>query len=152
MPITLRTILLVEDNPDDEELTLRALQRNNISNQVVVVRDGQEAVDWLEGTGPHAGRDPADIPALILLDLKLPKVDGLDVLRRLRANPRTALVPVVILTSSKEDRDRASGYQSGANSYVQKPVDFTSFVDAVRQLGMYWLMLNEPPPPPNSTS
>jgi two-component system response regulator len=146
MPITLRTILLVEDNPDDEELTLRALQRNNISNQVVVVRDGQEAVDWLEGTGPHAGRDPADIPALILLDLKLPKIDGLDVLRRLRANPRTALVPVVILTSSKEDRDRASGYQSGANSYVQKPVDFTSFVDAVRQLGMYWLMLNEPPP------
>lgn len=147
MPITRRTILLVEDNPDDEELTLRALSRNNISNQVVVVRDGQEAVDWLEGTGPHAGRDPADIPALILLDLKLPKIDGLDVLRRLRANPRTALVPVVILTSSKEDRDRASGYQSGANSYVQKPVDFTSFVDAVRQLGMYWLMLNEPPPP-----
>ena len=147
MSITLRTILLVEDNPDDEELTLRALSRNNISNQVVVVRDGQEAVDWLEGTGPHAGRDPDDIPALILLDLKLPKIDGLDVLRRLRANPRTALVPVVILTSSKEDRDRASGYQSGANSYVQKPVDFTSFVDAVRQLGMYWLMLNEPPPP-----
>lgn len=147
MSITNRTILLVEDNPDDEELTLRALSRNNISNQVVVVRDGQEAVDWLEGTEPHAGRDPLNIPALILLDLKLPKIDGLDVLRRLRANPRTALVPVVILTSSKEDRDRASGYQSGANSYVQKPVDFTSFVDAVRQLGMYWLMLNEPPPP-----
>jgi two-component system response regulator len=147
MSITNRTILLVEDNPDDEELTLRALSRNNISNQVVVVRDGQEAVDWLEGTGLHAGRDPLNIPALILLDLKLPKIDGLDVLRRLRANPRTALVPVVILTSSKEDRDRASGYQSGANSYVQKPVDFTSFVDAVRQLGMYWLMLNEPPPP-----
>jgi two-component system, response regulator len=146
MPIAHRTILLVEDNPDDEELTLRALSRNNISNEVVVVRDGQEAVDWLEGTGPHAGRDVSDIPALILLDLKLPKIDGLDVLRRLRANPRTALVPVVILTSSKEDRDRASGYQSGANSYVQKPVDFTSFVDAVRQLGMYWLMLNEPPP------
>ncbi len=146
MPITHRTILLVEDNPDDEELTLRALSRNNISNEVVVVRDGQEAVDWLEGTGPHAGRDVSEIPALVLLDLKLPKIDGLDVLRRLRANPRTALVPVVILTSSKEDRDRASGYQSGANSYVQKPVDFTSFVDAVRQLGMYWLMLNEPPP------
>jgi two-component system, response regulator len=146
MPITHRTILLVEDNPDDEELTLRALQRNNISNEVMVVRDGQEAVDWLEGTGPHSGRDPADIPALILLDLKLPKIDGLDVLRRLRGNPRTALVPVVILTSSKEERDRASGYQSGANSYVQKPVDFTAFVDAVRQLGMYWLMLNEPPP------
>ena len=151
MAITSRTILLVEDSPDDEELTLRALSRNNITNQVVVVRDGQEAVDWLEGTGPHAGRDPDDIPALILLDLKLPKIDGLDVLRRLRANPRTALVPVVILTSSKEERDRARGYQSGANSYVQKPVDFTSFVDAVRQLGMYWLMLNEPPPP-NSSS
>jgi two-component system response regulator len=141
------TILLVEDNADDEELTLRALSRNNIGNQVVVVRDGQEAVDWLEGTGPHTGRDPNHIPALILLDLKLPKIDGLDVLRRLRANPRTALVPVVILTSSKEERDRASGYKGGANSYVQKPVDFTSFVDAVRQLGMYWLMLNEPPPP-----
>jgi two-component system, response regulator len=146
MPIAHRTILLVEDNPDDEELTLRALSRNNISNEVVVVRDGQEAVDWLEGTGPHAGRDVSEIPALVLLDLKLPKIDGLEVLRRLRAHPRTALVPVVILTSSKEDRDRARGYQSGANSYVQKPVDFTSFVDAVRQLGMYWLMLNEPPP------
>ena len=146
MSIAHRAILLVEDNQDDEELTLRALSRNNITNQVQVVRDGQEALDWLEATGPHAGRDPDDVPALILLDLKLPKVDGLEVLRRLRANPRTALVPVVILTSSKEDRDRASGYQSGANSYVQKPVDFTQFVDAVRQLGMYWLMLNEPPP------
>jgi two-component system response regulator len=114
---------------------------------VAVVRDGQEAVDWLEATGPHSGRDADDIPALILLDLKLPKIDGLEVLLRLRANPRTALVPVVILTSSKEERDRATGYQNGANSYVQKPVDFTSFVDAVRQLGMYWLMLNEPPPP-----
>jgi two-component system response regulator len=146
MPIAPRTILLVEDNPDDEELTLRALARNNIGNRVVVVRDGQEAVDWLEGSGSHAGRDANDVPALILLDLKLPKLDGLEVLRRLRANPRTAVVPVVILTSSKEDRDRASGYYGGANSYVQKPVDFTSFVDAVRQLGMYWLMLNEPPP------
>jgi two-component system, response regulator len=146
MPISPRTILLVEDNPDDEELTLRALARNNIGNQVVVVRDGQEAVDWLDGTGPYAGRDPSDVPALILLDLKLPKIDGLEVLRRLRATPRTAIVPVVILTSSKEDRDRADGYYGGANSYVQKPVDFTSFVDAVRQLGMYWLMLNEPPP------
>jgi two-component system response regulator len=146
MPISPRTILLVEDNADDEELTLRALARNNIGNQVVVVRDGQEAVDWLEGTGPHADRDPTDTPALILLDLKLPKIDGFEVLRRLRADPRTALVPVVILTSSKEDRDRASGYRGGANSYVQKPVDFTAFVDAVRQLGLYWLMLNEPPP------
>jgi two-component system response regulator len=147
MPIAPRTILLVEDNPDDEELTLRALARNNIGNQVVVVRDGQDAVDWLEATGPYADRDPNDVPALVLLDLKLPKIDGLEVLRRLRMNPRTAIVPVVILTSSKEDRDRASGYHGGANSYVQKPVDFTSFVDAVRQLGMYWLMLNEPPPP-----
>jgi len=146
MSIANRTILLVEDNPDDEELTLRALTRNNIGNHVVVVRDGQEAIDWLEATGPHAGRDVLDTPALILLDLKLPKVDGLDVLRRIRANHRTALVPVVILTSSKEDRDRARGYQGGANSYVQKPVDFNEFVNAVRQLGMYWLMLNEPPP------
>ena len=146
MSIAHRDILLVEDNQDDEELTLRALSRNNITNHVQVVRDGQEALDWLEATGPHAGRDPDEVPALILLDLKLPKIDGLEVLRRLRANPRTALVPVVILTSSKEDRDRASGYQSGANSYVQKPVDFTQFVDAVRQLGMYWLVLNEPPP------
>ncbi|HWI19346.1 MAG TPA: response regulator [Vicinamibacterales bacterium] len=146
MPISPRTILLVEDNPDDEELTLRALARNNIGNQVVVVRDGQEAVDWLEGKGAHASRDPHDVPALVLLDLKLPKIDGLEVLRRLRSNPQTAIVPVVILTSSKEDRDRANGYLGGANSYVQKPVDFSSFVDAVRQLGMYWLMLNEPPP------
>lgn len=146
MPITHRAILLVEDNQDDEELTLRALSRNNISNQVSVVRDGQEALDWLEATGPYSDRNPDEVPALVLLDLKLPKIDGLEVLRRLRANPRTALVPVVILTSSKEDRDRASGYQSGANSYVQKPVDFTAFIDAVRQLGLYWLMLNEPPP------
>lgn len=146
MPIAPRTILLVEDNADDEELTLRALARNNIGNQVVVVRDGQDAVDWLEGTGAYASRDPNDVPALVLLDLKLPKIDGLEVLRRLRSNPRTAIVPVVILTSSKEERDRANGYHGGANSYVQKPVDFTAFVDAVRQLGMYWLMLNEPPP------
>jgi two-component system response regulator len=141
-----RTILLVEDNKDDEELTLRALARNNIGNHVVVVRDGQEALDWLEGVGSHAGRSPADVPALILLDLKLPKVDGLEVLQRLRANPATELVPVVILTSSREDRDRIEGYRGGANSYVQKPVDFTQFVDAVRQLGVYWLILNEPPP------
>jgi two-component system response regulator len=146
MPISPRTILLVEDNPDDEELTLRALARNNISNNVVVVRDGQDAIDWIEATGPYTSRDRHDVPALILLDLKLPKIDGLEVLRRLRANPRTAVVPVVILTSSKEDRDRASGYYGGANSYVQKPVDFSAFVDAVRQLGLYWLMLNEPPP------
>lgn len=149
MAISPRTILLVEDNADDEELTLRALARNHISNQVVVVRDGQEAVDWLEGTGPYAERDTNDVPALILLDLKLPKLDGLEVLRRLRGRPHTALIPVVILTSSKEDRDRASGYRGGANSYVQKPVDFNAFVNAVRQLGLYWLMLNEPPPSPS---
>ena len=141
-----RTILLVEDNKDDEELTLRALARNNIGNHVVVVRDGQEAIDWLEGAGSHAGRNPADVPALILLDLKLPKLDGLEVLQRLRANPTTRFVPCVILTSSREDRDRIEGYRGGANSYVQKPVDFNQFVDAVRQLGIYWLMLNEPPP------
>lgn len=146
MAIAPRTILLVEDNADDEELTLRALARNNIGNKVVVVRDGQEALDWIEGTGAHASHDPNDVPALVLLDLKLPKVDGLEVLKRLRSNPRTRTIPVVILTSSKEDRDRADGYEGGANSYVQKPVDFTAFVDAVRQLGLYWLMLNEPPP------
>lgn len=149
MAITARTILLVEDNPDDEELTLRALARNKIGNKVVVVRDGQEALEWLDGTGAHADRDANDVPALILLDLKLPKVDGLEVLRHVRHTPRTAIVPVVILTSSKEDRDRAEGYYGGANSYVQKPVDFTSFVDAVRQLGLYWLVLNEPPPNPS---
>lgn len=146
----MRTILLVEDNGDDEELTLRALARNNIGNDVMVVRDGQEAVDWLEGKGAHAGRDATNAPALVLLDLKLPKLDGLEVLHRLRANPRTAFVPVVILTSSKEDRDRTAGYAGGANSYVQKPVDFSQFVEAVRQLGLYWLVLNEPPPTPPS--
>src|SRR6476660_4256485 len=123
MPIAPRTILLVEDNADDKELTLRALARNNISNDVTVVRDGQEAIDWLEGTGTYSSRNPSDVPALILLDLKLPKIDGIEVLRRLRANPRTAIVPVVILTSSKEDRDRAAGYYGGAHSYVQEPVD-----------------------------
>jgi two-component system response regulator len=137
MPVSSRNILLVEDNPDDEALTLRALSRN-VKAQVIVVHDGQEALEWLA--------DAAEPPALILLDLQLPKIDGLEVLRRLRANPRTALVPVVILTSSKEDRDRAGGYRGGANSYVQKPVDFAEFVDAVRQLGVYWLVLNQPPP------
>ncbi len=140
------TILLVEDNKDDEALTLRAFQRNNIRNPVVCVRDGQEALDWLFGGGQHAGRVPADPPAVILLDLKLPKVDGLEVLRRLRANPATRLTPTVILTSSREDRDRLEGYSLGANSFIQKPVDFEQFVAAIRQLGLYWLVLNEPPP------
>lgn len=142
-----QAILLVEDNPDDEALTLRALARNNISNPVIVARDGQEALDWLFCEGAHAARDPQELPALILLDLKLPKVDGLDVLRQLRQGPRTQLTPVVILTSSLEEQDRLRGYLHGANSYVQKPIDFAEFVEAVRQLGLYWLMLNQPPPP-----
>ena len=141
------TILLVEDNQDDEALSLRAFDRNNIRNPVVCVRDGQEALDWLFADGAYAGRDRHDRPAVVLLDLKLPKVDGLEVLRRVRANPATRLTPIVILTSSREERDRLEGYSLGANSYIQKPVDFEQFVDAIRQLGLYWLVLNEPPPP-----
>jgi two-component system response regulator len=140
------TILLVEDNPDDEALTLRALRKNRIANEVVVARDGAEALDYLFGTGAHAGRGPGALPQVVLLDLKLPKVDGLEVLRRVRADPRARLLPVVILTSSKEDRDLVESYGRGANSYVRKPVDFAAFVEAVRQLGLYWLVLNEPPP------
>ena len=142
-----RTILLVEDNPRDEELALRALQKNNIRNGVVIARDGEEALDYLFARGAHAGRDPDALPELILLDLKLPKVGGLDVLRELRRHERTKLLPVVILTSSNEDEDRLAGYSNGANSYVRKPVDFNEFTEAVRQLGLYWLVLNEPPPP-----
>ena len=140
------TILLVEDNPDDEALTMRAFQRNNIRNPVVCVRDGQEALDWLFAEGTHASRDAADRPSVVLLDLKLPKVDGLEVLRRVREHPTAKLTPIVILTSSREERDRLEGYSLGANSYIQKPVDFEQFVDAIRQLGLYWLVLNEPPP------
>jgi two-component system response regulator len=142
-----KVILLVEDNPDDEALTLRALRKHNVTNQVVVTRDGAEAVDWLFATGRHAGRDPNLVPQVILLDLKLPKVDGLEVLRRIRADERTKLLPVVILTSSKEEEDILNGYRLGANSYVRKPVDFVEFTDAVRQLGLFWLLLNEPPSP-----
>jgi CheY-like chemotaxis protein len=142
-----KSILLVEDNADDEALTLRALKKNNITNEVVVARDGVESLDYLFGTGRFAGRDVADQPEVILLDLKLPKVDGLEVLRRLRADERTRLLPVVILTSSNEERDLVAGYSLGANSYVRKPVDFTQFIEAVRQLGLYWLLLNEGPPP-----
>jgi CheY-like chemotaxis protein len=141
-----KVILLVEDNADDEELTLRALKKSNIMNRVVVARDGAEALDYLFVRGDHATRDPAETPQVILLDLKLPKVDGLEVLRQLRADSRTRLYPVVILTSSKEEQDILRGYDLGANSYIQKPVDFTQFVEAVRQLGLYWLVLNQPPP------
>lgn len=141
-----KMILLVEDNPDDELLTIRALKKNNIGNKVVVAHDGAEALDFLFCTGIYAGRDPKDVPQVILLDLKLPKVDGLEVLSRIRSDPRTSLLPVVILTSSKEERDMIEGYKNGANSYVRKPVDFNQFVEAVRQLGLYWLVLNETPP------
>ena len=141
-----KIILLVEDNPDDEALTLRALKKNSISNQVIVARDGAEALEYLFGTGQYSGRDANLTPQVVLLDLKLPKVEGLEVLRRMRANESTKLLPVVILTSSNEEQDRINGYDSGANSYVRKPVDFNQFIEAVRQLGLYWLILNEQPP------
>jgi CheY-like chemotaxis protein len=139
-------ILLVEDNPDDEALTLRALRAAGVRYEVVVARDGVEALDYLFGTGRHAGRDIGLLPQVVLLDLKLPRLDGLEVLRRIRSDERTRLLPVVILTSSTEDRDRIEGYRLGANSYVRKPVDFGQFAEAVRQLGLYWLLLNQPPP------
>lgn len=141
-----KVILLVEDNPDDEALTLRALKKNNIGNVVVVARDGVEALDFLFGTGSYAGRDLSIMPQVTLLDLKLPKIDGLEVLRRIREDERTCLLPVVILTSSKEEQDLINGYRLGANSYIRKPVDFLQFTEAVRQLGLYWLVLNEMPP------
>ncbi len=141
-----KAILLVEDNPDDEALTLHALKTNNIKNEVVVARNGVEALDYLFGEGRHAGRDVRDLPAVVLLDLKLPKVDGLEVLRRVRADARTKLLPVVILTSSREERDVVDGYRLGCNSYVRKPVDFDEFLAAARHLGLYWLLLNETPP------
>ncbi len=139
-------ILLVEDNPDDVDLTLRAFAKSNIANEVVVARDGVEALDYLFGTGAHAGRASAPLPQLVLLDLKLPRIYGLQVLERVRANPRTRLLPVVILTSSTEQRDLESGYKLGANSYIRKPVDFQEFLEAMRQLGLYWLLLNQAPP------
>ena len=141
-----KVILLVEDNPDDEALTLRALKGNHISNSIVVAHDGVEALAYLFGTGPYEGRDTTDQPSVVLLDLKLPKLDGFDVLKRMRADERTRLLPVVILTSSNEQKDLINGYGLGANSYVRKPVDFVQFTDAVRQLGLYWLVLNEPAP------
>lgn len=139
-------ILLVEDNPDDEALTIRALKKNNIKNEVVVAHDGVEALDFLFGTGTHARRDLSVMPQVILLDLKLPRLGGLEVLRKLRANERTRMLPVVILTTSTEDQDRTAGYGLGANSFVRKPVDFAQFMEAVRTLGLYWLILNEPAP------
>ena len=141
------TMLLVEDNPDDVELTLRALKKHNVTNEIVVARDGQEALEHLFGGGDYADRDARDTPSVVMLDLKLPKVDGLEVLQRVRADDRTKLVPVVILTSSKQEQDLIEGYSRGANSYIRKPVDFVEFADAMRQLGLYWLLLNEPPPP-----
>ena len=144
--MTKDTILLVEDNPDDEALTLRALKKNNIRNEVAVARDGAEALDYLFGTGAYSGRDRSVNPPVVLLDLKLPKVDGLEVLRRVRADPRTKLLPVVMLTTSNEDRDLVDAYNLGVNSYIRKPVDFAQFTQAVGQLGLYWLVLNEMPP------
>ena len=141
-----RLILLVEDNDDDVELTLRALRRNRVANRVDVVRDGAEALDYLFATGSYSGRDARDTPNLVLLDLKLPKVGGLEVLERLRADPRTRRLPIVVLTSSNVESDLARSYDLGANSYIRKPVDFTQFMEAVNQLGLYWLVLNEAPP------
>ena len=143
---TTKTILLVEDNPDDEALTMRALRRHNIANPVVVAHDGVEALDYLFATGAYVGRDTSVLPQVMLLDLKLPRLDGLEVLRRVRADDRTRRLPVVILTSSREESDLMRGYDLGANSYVRKPVDFNEFLDSVRQLGLYWLILNEGPP------
>lgn len=140
-----KTLLLVEDNPDDEALTLRALRKNNIANEIIVARDGQEALDYLFATGAFDGRDINEQPQVILLDLKLPKIDGLQVLERLRAEPETRHIPVVVLTSSNEERDIIRSYDLGANSYVRKPVDFEQFLQAARQLGLYWMVLNEVP-------
>jgi two-component system, response regulator len=142
-----KMILLVEDNADDEALTLRALKKNNIKNEVVVVRDGAEALDWLFARGTHAGRDESVLPQVVLLDVNLPKLSGLEVLKAVRADARTKRLPIVLLTSSKEDQDVIAGYDLGANSYVRKPVDFGDFSEAIRHLGLYWLVLNEAAPP-----
>jgi two-component system response regulator len=141
-----KCILLVEDNPDDAALAMRALANNRIANEIVHVRDGAEARDYLFGVGAYAGRDVSDCPQLVLLDLKLPKIDGLDILRRIRADDRTRLIPVVILTSSDAEEDLLRSYRLGANSFVRKPVDFDQFREAVRELSVYWLLINEPPP------
>lgn len=141
-----RIILLVEDNPDDVELTKLAFEKNNIANTVIVAKDGVEALDYMFGTGMYAGRNVKDLPAVVLLDLKLPKIDGLEVLKKIRQNALTHLLPVVILTSSSEEKDMINGYSLGANSYIRKPVKFNEFIEAIRNLGLYWLVLNEPPP------
>ena len=141
-----KMILLVEDNPDDEALTMRALKQSKLANDIVVARDGSEALDFMFGTGAHEGRDLSHMPTVVLLDLKLPKLSGLEVLQRLREDPRTKLVPVVVLTSSSEDEDMMRSYRLGANSYVRKPVVVGKFADAVSQLGLYWMLLNQPPP------
>jgi two-component system response regulator len=141
-----KVILLVEDNPDDVELTIRAFKRNNIGNNVIVAKEGVEALDYLCGTGMYAGRDVKIMPVVVLLDLKLPKIDGMEVLKRIRQNELTRLLPVVILTSSAEQKDVIEGYSLGANSYVRKPVNFEQFVEAIKHLGLYWLLWNEPPP------
>ena len=141
-----KMILLVEDNPDDEALTMRALKASKLANEIAITRDGSEALEFMFGTGKYEGRDLSQMPAVVLLDLKLPKLSGLEVLQRLRADPRTKLTPVVVLTSSSEDEDMLRSYELGANSYVRKPVVFGSFADAVSQLGLYWMLLNQPPP------
>jgi CheY-like chemotaxis protein len=146
MGVNNKTILLVEDNPDDEALAIRALKRNHISNEIVVAHDGVEALDYLFGTGVYAGRDISTKPTVILLDLKLPRIDGIEVLRRLREDDRTKLLPVVVLTTSSEEQDMLDSYSLGCNSYIRKPVNFIEFTEAVRQLGMYWLLINEAPP------
>jgi two-component system, response regulator len=145
MPMNGVEILLVEDNPNDVKLTLHAFKKNNLSNRILVVRDGAEALEYLFCTGRYADRNTEDCPKVILLDLKLPLVDGVEVLRRIKADPRTQMIPVVVLTSSREDRDRVDTYRLGVNSYIQKPVDFDQFTESVRQLGFYWLLLNQPP-------
>ncbi len=142
---TKKRILLVEDNPDDQELTKRALKKNNVTNELIIANDGQEALDYLFCEGRYSERDVQDMPQVVLLDLKLPKVDGLEVLKRIRQDSRTKLLPIVVLTSSKEEKDMVESYKLGANSYIRKPVNFDQFIEAVKQLGLYWLVLNEAP-------